>query len=558
MAEKIDLRKLLVIPGRILDEAGVLEYLSEHFNVELAGDSEQARESIRKGNIDAVLAETGEFLPLERNLVSQAASVVLDTLGDGVCIVRPDGKFLWGNRRVQSFQPAALEQISSVCLQAYKEFAAAPTVESDRGQRYSFTLADGKYYEVVCSALRDSSGLASHVAAVVINATARQRQQQKLDAIDLAGRELVRLDYQALRRRDASERLDLLKERIISCSRGVLDYEHFAVLVLSKKANRLDLLVYEGLDTHSAVFNLLASTIDNGICGYVAATGRSYICQETRVDPHYVPGLANARSSLTVPLLLQDEVVGVLNVESSTPAAFSEDDRQFAEIFGNYVALALNTLDLLVHERHNVHTEVSDSICSELRSPLNDIITCASDILEDYIGHDDLRKRLEQLIDRASQARRFIQDLGRGATVGLVQGSSSTIQPDPLLVGRKILVADDEEFIRQTVSDILKPYGCDVDLACNGLEAIELVKKSQYDLVITDIKMPGASGYEVFAAAKEAANETQIILITAFGYDPSHAIVRANQEGLAAVLMNPFKVNQLLQECRQALSGARD
>jgi FixJ family two-component response regulator len=44
-----------------------------------------------------------------------------------------------------------------------------------------------------------------------------------------------------------------------------------------------------------------------------------------------------------------------------------------------------------------------------------------------------------------------------------------------------------------------------------------------------------------------------VILITGFGYDPSHSIVRARKEGLAAVLMKPFKVKQLLDECRSAL-----
>ncbi len=557
MPEKTDLRKLLVIPGSSLAASGVMDFLAEHFDVELANDSEHARESIRRGHIDAILAETGEFLPLERNLVSQAASVVLDTLGDGVCIVRPDGGILWGNRRLKRFSPQTLNPIKSLCTQAYDEFSSGASKESGRGKRYSFTLADGKYYEVICSPLRDPAGSVSHIAAVVINATAQRRQQQKLDAIDQAGRELVRLNYDALRQRDASERLELLKERVLSCSRGVLNYEHFAIMVLNNKTNQLDMLVHEGLAPEAVNYSLLASICDNGICGYVAATGRSYICQETRSDSHYLPGLRNGRSCLTVPLLLCDEVVGVLNVESSVPSGFSEDDRQFAEMFGNYVAVALNTLNLLVHERHSVHNEVSGSICSELRGPLNDIITQASEVLEDYIGHDDLRSRLEQLIDSASQARRFVQDMEKGASKGLIRGCSSSIQPDPVLVGKKILVADDEEFIRQTVFDVLKLYGCDVDSACDGSEAIELIQHNVYDLVITDIKMPFASGYDVFAAAKAESEDTQVMLITAFGYDPSHSIVRANKEGLAAVLMKPFKVNQLLQECRQALSGAR-
>jgi DNA-binding NtrC family response regulator len=47
-----------------------------------------------------------------------------------------------------------------------------------------------------------------------------------------------------------------------------------------------------------------------------------------------------------------------------------------------------------------------------------------------------------------------------------------------------------------------------------------------------------------------------VILMTGFGYDPNHSIVRASQEGLQAVLFKPFKVDQLLAEVRKALSAA--
>ena len=96
-----------------------------------------------------------------------------------------------------------------------------------------------------------------------------------------------------------------------------------------------------------------------------------------------------------------------------------------------------------------------------------------------------------------------------------------------------------------------------MDAACDGLEAIEKISSRQYDLIISDIKMPGADGYEVFEAARRASTDTAVILMTAFGYDPKHSIVRANREGLNSVLFKPFKVNQLLDECRSAVSSVQ-
>jgi len=80
-----------------------------------------------------------------------------------------------------------------------------------------------------------------------------------------------------------------------------------------------------------------------------------------------------------------------------------------------------------------------------------------------------------------------------------------------------------------------------------------MVAESPFDLVLSDIKMPGGSGYEVFAAAEDANRDCPVILMTGFGYDPNHSIIRACQEGLAAVLFKPFKVDQLLGEIRNAL-----
>ena len=94
-----------------------------------------------------------------------------------------------------------------------------------------------------------------------------------------------------------------------------------------------------------------ADTTGNGVTGFVAATGKSYLCEDTSEDPLYLEGAAGARSSLTVPVMLHDRVTGTLNVESPEPRAFSESDLQFLEIFARDVAMALNTLELLAAEK---------------------------------------------------------------------------------------------------------------------------------------------------------------------------------------------------------------
>ena len=134
---------------------------------------------------------------------------------------------------------------------------------------------------------------------------------------------------------------------------------------------------------------------------------------------------------------------------------------------------------------------------------------------------------------------------------------SRPVRRDPILDGKRVLIVDDEEVIRETVRDVLATYGCQVTIAPDGDEALELLVHQSYDLVLSDIKMPGATGYEVFAASKDADPDRPVILMTGFGYDPNHAIVRARREGLAAVLFKPFKVDQLLGEIRNAIRSSQ-
>jgi len=188
-----------------------------------------------------------------------------------------------------------------------------------------------------------------------------------------------------------------------------------------------------------------------------------------------------------------------------------------------------------------------------VNDPLNEILTSSSTLMEEYIGHDDMRHRLEGIIDNITKIKTALKDICSGPKGILgVRGAAPTEEMADL-AGRQVLIVDDEQFIRQTISDVLQKYGCITDTVRDGRQAITLLGQKRYDLVISDIKLPHASGYEVFAAARSGDNACPVILMTGFGYDPNHSIVRANREGLSAVLYKPFKVDQLMSEvCRAA------
>jgi two-component system, sensor histidine kinase SagS len=537
-----------------------IDCLKSRCEVHQIDSIDKAIELIKSDHFTGIFSEAADFLPLERALISQQANLILNTIGEGVCIVDGEGRSNWMNKKMQAWPARVHEKIRRTCQEAFDIFSKQVSPQtsdapaSSRSKRYALNIEDQQYMELIASPVINPRGQVVQVVAVVWDATGTRRLQQKIDAIDKAGRELVRLEGEALSKLNVGQRLRLLEEKIISFTRDLMHFDHFAIRLLDRKTNKLELVISAGLPSEALSIDLFAETESNGISGYVASTGRSYICPDVDRDPRYVLGLDSAKSTLTVPLRLHDKVIGIFNIESRQRAAFNEDDRQFAEIFGRYVAIALNILDLMVVERVSTSHKVADDVCSEVAGPLNDIASDANALMDDYIGQDDLRLRLQQIMENVNTIRKSLRQAAEGPHTILGAGDVKGAD-DPVIGNTHILVADDEPNIRITISDVLRKYHATVTVAASGSEAIALIEQVNFDLVISDIKMPDKTGYDVFAATHKRNTNTPVILMTGFGYDPNHSIFRASQEGLAAVLFKPFKVEQLLSEVRKALQA---
>lgn len=556
-----DRPRVLVLAGKVTDPREVAESLSRYFQIDVFENVDKAMEALRTGErYHAVFADVGDFLPLERALVDQQASLVLNTIGEGVCVVDDHGRLLWANDRMRSFPPEVYERVKQTCGSAMSIFAhqvspstGAPEPRRLRSKKFGFQVGEDRYYEAFISPITDDKSKVRQVVAVVWDASSGRRLQQKIDAIDAAGRELVRLESEAISKLNVAERLRLLEEKIIRYTSDLMHFDHFIIRLLNKKTNKLEPVISVGLPSEALEVDLYAEPEGNGISGWVASTGRSYICHDVEKDPRYVLGLSHAKSSLTVPLRLHDKVIGVFNVESQQPGAFHEDDRQFSEIFGRYIAMSLNMLDLLVVERYTTTGRMAENVLREMAGPLNDIVTETQTLIEEYIGNDDLRHRLNKIVENVEALRRAVREVTQGAkTVLGAQDIKAGI--DPVLAGKRVLVADDEANIRNTIADVLTKLGAQVTVCKDGHEAANGIESQPLDLVISDIRMPHRNGYEIYAVAQRVRRDLPVILMTGFGYDPTHSIVRASQEGLQAVLYKPFKVAQLLDEVRKVLA----
>lgn len=118
---------------------------------------------------------------------------------------------------------------------------------------------------------------------------------------------------------------------------------------------------------------------------------------------------------------------------------------------------------------------------------------------------------------------------------------------------KRVLVADDDPELRQVIRQILESAGIEVQEASSGVELLSrLAKGGSFDLVVTDVQMPWASGEQVMQAARTAGYAMPVVLMTAFADDRLRRTVAAIPG--AMLIEKPFDVRRLVEVVRSVLS----
>jgi len=524
---------------------------------------------------------------------------ILEHLPDGIAVVDPAGVVLWANDRFadwcgcgrplgqQVFAVLAASGTAAGDLEAFTAAVAAGrpgsvTVRSSSaGGSLGQSAGSSRGESVRYFDMQSSAGFgddASRVVVAVRDVTHTILEQQKRAAIHAAGQTLADLSPTELADMTVAERIELLKSDILHYSKDLLQFDVVEIRLLDPQTGRLEPLLAEGMQPEAEARILHARPENNGVTGYVAATGLSYFCSDTTKDPLYLEGCKGAKSSLTVPLMLHDQVIGTFNVESPEPGGFSHTDLQFLEIFSRDVAAALNTLELLVAEKASTAAESIEAIHGAVALPVDDILNDAVSVMEKYIGHDaDVVERLQRILRNARDIKQVIQRVGEQMAPSSAHVQKRQGDRRRSLVGRRILVVDADEQVRAAAHALLERCGATVETARDGAEAVLMVRADSvkrdsvkrdnfkgdsfkgdagedYDVIISDIRLPDISGYQLLLRLQELLAHVPLVLMTGFGYDPGHSIVKARQAGIDLVLFKPFRVDQLLDTVEKAVA----
>ena len=515
---------------------------------------------------------TGGLVSEDGPLVASVrAQRILENVPDGVVLLDAGDTIRWANARFRQW--CGREEVCGVGFLTalghpeilgpeFSPFHAA--LASGRISGATLRTADNRYLHLNAAPLlaTESSAAtdwpaADHVVVSIRDVTHTILEQQKRAAIHQAGQKLADLSPAELADMTIEERIDLLKSNILHYSRDLLLFDVVEIRLLDRKTGRLEPLLAEGMQPEAEARILFARTEHNGVTGYVAATGRSYFCNDTTKDPRYLEGCKGAKSSLTVPLMLHEHVIGTFNVESPEPGGFSHTDMQVLEIFSRDVAAALNTLELLVAEKASTTAESVEAIHGAVALPIDDILNDAVNVMERYIGHDaDVVERLQRILRNARDIKQAIQKVGEKMTPSTAHAQHRRGERRRALTGKRILVVDADEQVRAAAHCLLERNGSIVETARDGAEAASMVRAAgdeDYDVILSDIRLPDMSGYQLFLRLSEILVDVPLVLMTGFGYDPGHSIVKARQAGINLVLFKPFRVDQLLDTLERAL-----
>lgn len=210
----------------------------------------------------------------------------------------------------------------------------------------------------------------------------------------------------------------------------------------------------------------------------------------------------------------------------------------------NPLAVIVNQIELL---ERDIEKRAGDQDCAVEHERLDAIrreIGRVTGILE-RLG-EMVREENYQTVGYAGAAR----------MVDLRHRSHTVVARDRRLAGMRVLVVDDDTGLSHSLAEILTAWGCIVETANDGEEALHRIRDGNFQLVLTDVVMPRMDGYELYREIQVRHPELPVLMMTAFHYDRDHIIKRSRLLGLGGVIFKKPVDPARLQQAILDLIGA--
>lgn len=473
-----------------------------------------------------------------------SADTIVHHLPDAIFVVDSGFRIVWANRAAQAFSADSGKLIgrrfyrdvfTDVTILRPEYYPLTLARDKGRSARSILRTADSRVFELYASPMQGMPGDARLILVVLKEITWNYMPLERLRAIHEAGRRLVDIPPEELIKLTAEERKELLKQRVLAYLESVLRFNVFEIRLIDTRTNKLVPFISEGMSPEAAARELCPAFEGQGITGYVAKTGVSYLCEDTRNDSLYLVGTANSRSSLTVPLVRYDVamrpvVIGTVNIESPLPRAFTHDDRLFLEIFCRDLVTALNMLELIEVEQSEATLGVIEQIHRALAIPVNEIVSkvAAAEASVDP-ALEDVRRSLKEIGHAAMQLKQLVHSIGR---------QLPPTESSPLFANKRVLLVDGDSTVLQDAHEHLPRWGCVVETAATGQAGLQMAVMAEgeggYDAIVGAYQLPDMKGLDFFIELKarlKGRDVPYVMLVPIGQYLPDHQQVKARQLG---------------------------
>ena len=564
------------------------------WSYELCPDIVTALFKMKDEDFDAILIERGFFHEIYEHSRLGKKRSILEGIPAGLALVDQDKRIIWCNRR---FREWCRDGESPVGQLFFAPLGRPPMISGDyypfskirkTGQPASTLLLQSdpvRYLKMDAVPIFNDDGNSLGIVVEMHDITEQTVKERKWKQLREAGRSLATLSEKDVLSRSSQERIEILKAKITKYAREILNFATIEIRIVSTKTpGLLEPLLAIGMAEEAKQRTLYIGQ-NNGITGWVALNKKSYKMDDPREDIFYLEGIPGAQSSITVPLLYGGDVIGTFNVESREKHAFSDDDLELLENFAEDVAQAIHTLDLLSVEQIDSTYKSIETLYSENVNHLNRILMETARLIQGEISD---REELFASLSGIRQAVRDIQSVFQrhGAEVAPerpIEISATDCCKYPNLRNKRILLVDADESVGLEASRLLFYYGCTVETATTGGNALKMASTTDYDVYMSDIKLKDMSAFTFFKKIRcihcrklaEKATDADcrppeedpcchttevpfvpFIYMRAFGYDSGHVTTRASEAGIVKPIFKPFILTQLVDTLDKVIAKA--
>ncbi len=181
--------------------------------------------------------------------------------------------------------------------------------------------------------------------------------------------------------------LDTTLSRVAALVRKVIDYDIFAILLLNEKTQDLRFRFQIGYPAE--LVDRMRIPVGQGVTGIAAQKREAILVRDVALEPQYISAVPNVRSELAVPLIVKNELIGVLDLESPEPDHFTEEHKRMLTLIGSRMAVGIENARLYTRVKRQAKTlTLLNEIARDLSSILN---------LDELLGR--IAEVLKQLID---------------------------------------------------------------------------------------------------------------------------------------------------------------